>query len=53
MEGFADQIEEINCKEEQKKDLEGVALYMTGELEVVGGACDPKFNLLAKGQPIM
>ena len=49
MQGFADQVKIIDCKEASKPDLEGAALYMTGVLEVDGGACDSRFNLLAKG----
>ena len=28
-------------------------LYTTGQLEVIGGATDDKFNMIAKGQPMI
>ena len=51
--GFASQVEEVSLENAKKRDLEDCMLYTTGQLEVIGGAKDDLFNMLAKGQPMI
>ena len=51
--GFASQVKEISLEGGKIPDLEGEILFTTGELKVIDGARDDKFNLIAKGQPLL